>query len=142
MKAISPATKNSAQSLLQQCISTRKVAEITGLSKSTVARIHKEMDLDKENLKGGRISKVSPSDQRQIVDRITSGRLETASEAARWLNSSSPNPVSPQTIQNILKNNDLNAGAKVKKPLLKQAHRNRQLGWAEEHRVWTLDDWK
>jgi Transposase/DDE superfamily endonuclease len=115
---------------------------MTGLGKSTIHRMKMEMEMDKENLKGGRPCKVSASDQRRIVDRITSGRFETAVQATKWLNTASVNPVQSQTVRNILKQHDLNAGAKSKKPMLKAAHRKRRLEFAQYHREWTIDDWR
>ena len=40
----------------------RKVESITGLGKSTVGRIYQELEMDKENYKGGRSSKLSLTD--------------------------------------------------------------------------------
>ena len=60
MKAISSADKANVISLLLSGHSIRKVESITGLGKWTVCRIYQELEMDKENYKGGRLSKLSP----------------------------------------------------------------------------------
>ena len=68
MKAISSTDKANAISLLLSGDSIRKVESIAGLGKLTVGRIYQEPEMDKENYKGGRPSKLSPTDQRRIVN--------------------------------------------------------------------------
>ena len=81
MKAISPLKREHAISLPNNGLSNRNVASMTGLSKSTISRIAQEMDIDKENLKGGCPSKLSPADQTRIIHQITSGKLDNAVQA-------------------------------------------------------------
>ena len=64
MKPISPSSKHNAIALLQNGHSLREVQAKTGLGKSTVHRIKAELDINKENLKGGCPPKLSPSDAR------------------------------------------------------------------------------
>ena len=142
MKAISSASKQNAIHLLLEGYSLRQVQQKTGLGKSTVHRISKDIESDKENLKGGCPPKVSPSDAWQVVSRITSGCFDTATEAAKWLNTTLPSPIHPQTVANMLKKHNLYAGHKSKKPFLKPEHRRRHLKFAECHKEWTVDDWK
>ena len=66
MKAISSADKANVISLLLSGHSIRKVESITGLGKSTVGRIYQELKMDKENYKGGKLFKLSPTDKRLI----------------------------------------------------------------------------
>jgi transposase len=61
MKAISSADKANVISLLLSGHSIRKAESITSLGKSTVGRIYQELEMDKENHKGGRPSKLSPT---------------------------------------------------------------------------------
>jgi transposase len=86
MKAMSSADKANVSSLLLSGHSIRKVESITGLGKSTVCRIHQELEMDKENHKGGQPSKVSPTDQRRIIKKITTGRLDNAVQATNYIN--------------------------------------------------------
>ena len=62
MKAISSADKANVISLLLSDYSIRKIETITGLGKPTVGRIYQELEMDMENYKGGRLSKLSSTD--------------------------------------------------------------------------------
>ena len=73
MKAISSADKANAISLLLSDYSIRKVESITGLGKSTVDRIYQELEMDKENYKGSRLSKHSPTNLSEFLSRLMSG---------------------------------------------------------------------
>ena len=66
---------------------------MTGLSKDTISRIAQEMDIDKENLKGGCPSKLSPVDQRRTIHQITSGMLNNDVQATHYINSINQNHV-------------------------------------------------
>jgi transposase len=129
-------------SLLQEGYSLHQIQSKTGLGKSTIGRIKKEMDGDKENSKGGRPPKLSPIDKRSITRQITSGRLDNAVEAAQFINNILPNPVTPQTIRNILKQDQFYSIVKKKRPLLKKEHRREHLKFARYHENWTVEDWK
>src|ERR1700676_1548235 len=53
-----------------------------------------------------------------------------------------PNPITPQTVMNALKQSDFCAVVKMKHPLLKKAHRLECLKFARYHEKWTVEDWK
>jgi transposase len=142
MKAISPLKREQAISLLQNGLSNRNVASITGVSKSTISRIAQEMDIDKENLKGGCPSKLSPTDQRRIIHSITSGKLDNAVQATHFINSINESHVSSKTVRRTLKQHGLKAVVKAKRPLLKAQHRKARLSFALKYQNWTVDDWK
>ena len=129
-------------SLLQEGYSLRQIQLKTDLGKSTIGRIKKEMDGDKENSRGGRPSKLSSGDKRSIIRQITTGRLDNAVEATHFINNILPNPVTPQTVRNALKQNDFRSVVKRKRPLLKKAHRVARLKFARYHENWTVEDWK
>lgn len=122
--------------------STRQIASKTGLTKSTIARVTKELDLDKENRKGGRPTKLSHTSRRLVIRQITSGRCDTAVEVAHFLNPNLPQPVNPQTIRNALKKEDYRSVVKTKRPLLKKQHRIARLKFAQDHANWTVEDFK
>ena len=73
-------------SLLLSGHSIRKVESITGLGKSTVGRIYQELEIDKENHKGGKPSMLSPTDQRSVINQITTGKLDNAVQAINYIN--------------------------------------------------------
>ncbi len=91
---------------------------------------------------GGCPAKLSDVDQQAIIWSITTGRVDTAVQAARDFQDDSIVSVSAQTIRRALKDAGLRAGPKAKKPKL-QSHRIQQrLEFALEHQNWTVDDWK
>ena len=77
MKAISNANYASVISLLNQGYSVRDIEKRTGIGKSTVSRIKKEVDVDMENNPGGRPSKLSARDKSSIIRQIQLGKLDT-----------------------------------------------------------------
>jgi len=67
MKPTSAAQRASVASLLKDGYSLRQIQAKTGLGKSTVGRIGKELELDKENHPGGRPAKLTPRDKQIII---------------------------------------------------------------------------
>ena len=113
------AQRSTIISLLHEHYSVREIQLKTGIGKSTIGRIKKELDMDKENSKGGCPSKLSPCDKQSIVCQITTGKLDNAVQAAHFINSILPSPVLPQTVRNLLKENNFHSVIK-KCPLLKK----------------------
>jgi transposase len=119
MKATSAAQHNSVVSLLNEGYSQCQIKAKTGLGKGTISRIRKEVDGNKENNPGGHPSKLSAHDKQLIVRQIKSGKLENAVEATQFINGIIPNPVTPQTVRNSLKESGFYSVTKKKTPLLK-----------------------
>ena len=142
MHPLSSNKHSTAISLLHEGYSLRQIQSRTGLGKSTVGRIKKELDQDKENSKGGRPSKLSHWDKQTIMCQITTGRLDNAVQATKFINNIIPHPVCPQTVRNILKANNFCSVVKKKCPLLKRQHRINHLKFAKYHENWTVEDWK
>src|SRR5260370_25754038 len=142
MKPTSSAKCSAVISLLQEGYSLCQIESKTGLGKSTIGRIKKEVEGDKEKSKGGHPSKLSSIDKQSIICQITSGRLDNAVEATHFINNILPDPVTPQTVRNTLKQNDFHAVVKRKCPLLKKAHRLDHLKFARYHENWTVENWK
>ncbi|KAF7761103.1 hypothetical protein Agabi119p4_10512 [Agaricus bisporus var. burnettii] len=142
MKPTSSTQHSSVISLLQEGYSVRQIQSKTGLGKSIVGRIKKEVDGDKENMKGGRPAKLSPQDKRGIIHQITTGQLDNAVQGAQYINNIISHPVHPQTVQNVLKKHSFRAVVKQKRPLLRQHHRKERLRFAKYHENWTVEDWK
>ena len=103
MKPTSSSQHSTVISLLREGYSLRQIESKTGLGKSTIGRIKKEVDLDKENSKGGRPSKLTHRDKQSIIRQITTGKLDNATQATHFINNILPSPVSPQTVRNALK---------------------------------------
>ena len=142
MRPIPSAQRSTIISLLHEHYSVHEIQLKTGIGKSTIGRIKKELDMDKENSKGGRPSKLSPQDKQSIICQITTGKLDNAVQAAHFINSILPSPVSPQTVRNLLKENNFHSVVKKKCPLLKKQHQQDCLKFAKYHENWTVEDWK
>ena len=91
MKPTSSTKCSAVTSLLQEGYSLCQIQSKTGLGKSTIGRIKKEVDGDKENSKGGHPSKLSSGDKWSIIRQITSGSLDNAVEATHFINNTLPN---------------------------------------------------
>lgn len=142
MKSISSTQHSTVISLLQEGYSLCQIQSKTGVGRSTIGRINRSMDGDKENNKGGRPSKLSSADKRSIIRQITTGRLDNAVEATQFINNILPNPVTSKTVRNALKQSDFQSVVKKKRPLLKKAHRQERLKFARYHENWTVEDFK
>jgi transposase len=141
MKPIPDSVRANILSLSESSLSSHKIASKTGLGKSTVARVIREVQPEKENTKLGCPSKLSSTDRRRIISSITTGRAENAVQATHLINSALSHPISPQTVWNVLKAASMKAIVKKKKPLLSIKHRRRRLAFALKHQNWTVEDW-
>ena len=122
MHPISSAQHSTIISLLHEHYSVHEIQSRTGLGRSTISRIKKEVDANKENHKGGHPSKLSSHNKQSIFHQITTGKLDNAVQATHFINSIIPNPVSAQTVKNTLKKNGFSSVIKKKHPLLKRGH--------------------
>ena len=102
MKATSAANHAFVLSLLEQGYSFRDIERKTGLGKSTVGRIKKGVDTDKENNLDGCPSKLSACDKTSIIHQIQLEKLDTAVQATHFINSTLLFPVHPQTVRRVL----------------------------------------
>jgi len=142
MCSIPSAQHTTTISLLYKDYSVCQIQSKTGVGKSTIGRIKKEANLDKENNKGGHPSKLSPHHQQSIICQITTGKPDNAVQAANFINSILSNPVCTQTVRNVLKEGGFCSIIKKKCPLLKRHHQEDHLKFAKYHENWTVDDWK
>ena len=140
MKPTSATWHSTVISLLKEEYSIHQFESKTGLGRSTVGRIKKKTDLDKENSKGGCPSKLSSCDTQSIIHQITTGKLDNAVQAAHFINDILPSPVTPQKVRNALKERNFCSVVKQKQPLLKQAHWQNCLKFAQKHENWTVED--
>jgi transposase len=141
MHPISTAKLDSVTSLILEGYSCRDIAKKTGVGKSTVDRIMKKVESNKENISNGRPSKLSERNRRSITYQFDSGRMDNAMEATKFINSVISGHVSVDTVRRALKKEGMRAVVKAKKPYLKPAHRKARLAFAHKYRHWTIDDW-
>src|SRR5882724_1653757 len=109
-------------SLLNDGYSLCQIEGKTHLEKSTIGIIKKEINVDKENSKGGHPSKLSYHDKQSIIHQITTGKLDNAVQATHFINNTLPNPITPQTVRKAFKENNFCSVIKKKSPLLKKGH--------------------
>ena len=133
MHPISSAQHSTIISLLHEHYSVCEIQSKTGLGRSTIGRVKKEVDSGKENSKGGHPSKLSPYDKKSILHQITTGKLDNAVQATHFINNILPNPVSAQTVRNALKENGFSSVVKKKCPLLRRHHQEDCLKFAKYH---------
>src|SRR5271154_1927571 len=93
MKPTSSTQHSIVISLLIEGYSLCQIQSRTGLGKSTIGKIKKEVDSDKENSKGGRPSKLSHRDKQSIIRQITTGKLDNAVQATHFINNILSTPV-------------------------------------------------
>jgi transposase len=105
--------------LLHSQKSYGQIASELGCSKTSISRLAKKVNHDKENLKGG---------------QINIGKAENAGEVAKNLNNIINNLVSIQTIQNVLKKCNRKTMVKKKKPLLSARHQKQHLDFALKYK--------
>src|SRR5690242_14646803 len=107
-----------ASALLHTTKSHRDIAVSFGIGKSTVDRIAKKVVPNKENLADGRPKKLTTADERAIITQISTGKAENAVQVTKNINIILEEPISSQTVRNILKKNNMKAVVKKKKPAL------------------------
>jgi hypothetical protein len=76
------------------------------------------MDWDKKNSKEGCSFKLCPHNKQLIICQITTEKLNNAVQAANFINDILPNPVIPQTVRNVLKENNYHSVINKRCPLL------------------------
>ena len=136
MKAISTVQCSSVISLQY---SLCQIQDKTGLEKSTVGKIRKEVLGDKENCPRGCPSKLSSCDQHSIIGQIRSRRLDNAVQVIQFINSTITTPVTLQTVRNVLKKSGFYSATKKKVPMFKKTHRQKRLEFAHYHENWTVE---
>ena len=140
MRPLSHDIQQNVLSLLGQGFTTRQVAEQCGISHSTVQRLRKKCLTDAELSRGGRPEKLSPQDKRACVCAVTSGRLDTATAAAKQLREETGVEVSDLTVRRALREAGLMAQEKEAKPKLSAKNIKARLDFARRHRHWTVED--
>lgn len=143
MHSISKSLKADITSaLLNSNLFQGQIASKLGCSKATVSRIAHEVVPNKENFVGGCPKKLTAADERSIISQINTGKAENAVQVIKSINSILSSPVSPQTVRNVLKKNNLKAVVKKKKHFLTAHHKKARLEWALKYKEWTVEDWK
>ena len=112
MRPISADQHFLAVSLLNKEYSQHWIQTRTDLGKVTVGRINNEVERKKENHSGGCPSKLSTHDNHTILCQITTGKLNNAVQATKFINSIIPDLFLSQTVRKILKEAGLHSTTK------------------------------
>jgi transposase len=142
MKSLTAAQQTYILSLLDKGQSAHKVSSTTGIHTSTISRLRSKHRSTLSKSKGGRPSKLSPSNIHYAIRLITSQKAENAAEVTKTLEDITNQPLSSKTVRRGLKAAGMKAVVKKKRPLLSRRHRRNRLDFALAHKDWTLDDWK
>jgi len=142
MRSIASDIQNNILSALNQGHSTRQVAQSCNVSKSTVQRLRQKFLPDLQIPKHGRIKKLSTRNVNFLVRSMTSGKIETATEAAQLLKQDVGVDVSYRTVARDLNAVGLHAAEKSKKPKLSTKNIRSRLQFATKYKDWTAHDWK
>lgn len=145
MRSISADKEKSIILHLNQGKSIRKVADLCGISKSTVSNVRKAQKFNIPHLnssKGGPTPKLSPQTKRWCARKITSGGVQTATDVSKSLKQELQVIVSRQTVSRALKESGLKSGEKEKRPKLSKKNIKDRLDFANQHKYWSIEDWK
>ena len=122
MKSITSAQCFTVITLLQEGRTYSKIQTKTGLGKATISRVKAEALANKENNPAGHPFKLTACDKQSIICQISIGRLDTAVQAAHFINSVISEPVHLQTVRNALKKHRFWSVTKKKVPMLTKVH--------------------
>jgi transposase len=142
MKRISTDKLNAIIQKLRNGCSSRNIANDLQVGRQTVNNIRKSHLPNLPLCRRGRSKKLSNQLSRKLVRGITTGRVDTATDASKTLHNEAGIDISPQTIRNTLKKCGLMSGVKVKKPLLTVKHKKARYDFAKKYENWTVEDWK
>ena len=126
-------------------LSWNQVAQHTGKSRRSVQKICSTVQKNqsfKNHTRSGRPSRLSDRDRRKIVELLRKAKVKTAEairkEASTYYNIN----VSTSTIRRVFKKCGYVARLKRKKLVLTKEEKKKRLRWAQDHKTWTVDNWK
>ncbi|KAJ3478481.1 hypothetical protein NLI96_g9726 [Meripilus lineatus] len=122
MKKISAAQSTLILSLLHSGLSEAKIQKKTRHSLSTISRVRSKHCPDLPRQKGGRPSKLSPSQVVYATQLFHRGKAENAVQAAKIISNMNSQTISATTLRRKLKGFGLQ--------------------FAERYKEWTMEDWK
>src|SRR5215510_10314062 len=118
MRKFPPQLVSDVTSLLHQGLSLNEIARKLSVSKKHVHKyVHKikqKCAPDRVGCAAGRRKLLSDHQESLVVRKITSGKVDTAVDAAKILRSIHQANFHPDTVHRVLKRNGLYARAKVK----------------------------
>ena len=142
MKSLTPAQQTHILSLLDKGESGYKISSITGVSTSSISKLHSKHCSTLSKSIGGRPSKLSPANIHYAICFVTTQKAENAVQITKTLHNLTNQSISSKTVRMSLKMAGMKAVVKTKRPLLSKRHRRNRMDFALAHKDWTLEDWK
>ena len=142
VRSLSLTQQGTILSLLDSGLSGEAIAKRTGVSPSTVSKLHSRECPTLLKAIGGHPSKLSSTNLRHAQHLITSGKAENAVQVTRALSNITNQPLPPSTVCLHLKKAGMKAVVKTKCPTLSARHCKAHLDFAYSHKDWTIEDWK
>ena len=142
MKPISEETHNSIVALLDNGLSSYKIASQLGISHTTVDRIRGKSRPELQKSQGGRPAKLTETDKCRLARMVASGKADNAVQLTHALKETTNITLSTQTVHHSLKEAGMKAATKKKKPRLMPRHICQCLDFATKYQHWTTEDWK
>ena len=118
MKSISEETHNSIVALLDNGLSSYKIASQLGISHTTVDRIRGKSRPELQKSQGGRPAKLTETDKHRLARMVASGKADNAVQLTHALKETTNITLSTQTVRRALKEAGMKAATKKKKPRL------------------------
>lgn len=141
MKRLLLETKKNVESDLLIGKSTREIAKLRGIGKSSVSLIRQSMCQSARLPKTGRPKKLSTRTQIRVTRLALSKGNSNAVEIKNYIKSSTGDIVSADTIRRCLKEHGMHSMIKKKKPQLSPNNIAKRLEFARRHLHWTSQDW-
>lgn len=123
MKPLSASILNNVENLLNQGKSSRSIAQTLGISKSVVNKVRPRLAAPAQHPQPGAPPKLSPRQKQDLVIHYKRGKVKTAVEATKMINSTLERPVSCDTVRRAFRELGYYAKKKTKKPKLSKRHR-------------------
>lgn len=142
MKAICENKRNSVILMTQNGKSLREIQTKLKIGKSTISRIRKQVGLESVKHKNGRPKILSETGESYCVQQVTRKRVKDAVKVAKSLQDDVGVKCHPETVRRVLRRKGLGAIEKPEKTLLTKDHIKARIEWCQEHKDWTIDDWK
>lgn len=141
MKPFTKPINDLIKKMLEEGLSTRKIAKKLTVSQSAVQRIRQKCTKPLKNNSGGRTKKLSPQDTRRIVHYMVTGEAKSTSHAASLLRKQTGKVVSKWTVIRSLQGAKFRAVEKKKKPLISKKNVKARQAFVKKYETWTEEDW-
>lgn len=142
MKKLSSKKREEIIAKLKQGLSTREIALICGVSRSSVSRLRNSATILPPKQVGGRPRAISGRMVRNVIRLFTTGQVTNTVQARKVLKRDYYMRVSCSTIRRTLRRAGIKAYTKKKKPWLNRVHRINRVKHCRWWKEFDKHDWK